>query len=54
VPIAPGDHVPVTLHFADGRSLTASFEVRKPADGAPAKKAMADMPGMPNMPGVSH
>jgi periplasmic copper chaperone A len=44
--VAPGDHVPVTLHFADGGSLTASFEVRKPAAGAPDAKSMANMPGM--------
>ncbi len=52
VPVAPGDHVPVTLHFADGRSLTASFEVRKPDAGAPPAKGMAGMPGMPNMPNM--
>ena len=25
----PGDHVPITLRFADGASLTVQFEVRK-------------------------
>ncbi len=56
VAIAPGDHVPVTLHFADGRSLTVSFEVRKPAAGAPTDKSMANMPGMkmPGMKDTSH
>lgn len=29
-PIKPGDHVPITLRFAGGSSLTVSFEVRKP------------------------
>jgi periplasmic copper chaperone A len=28
-PIEAGDHVPITLRFADGSSLTVSFEVRK-------------------------
>jgi periplasmic copper chaperone A len=27
-PLAPGDHVPVTLRFADGVVLTVNFEVR--------------------------
>ena len=26
----PGDHVPITLRFKDGRRLTADFEVRPP------------------------
>ena len=26
--LSVGDHVPITLHFADGRELTAEFEVR--------------------------
>jgi len=26
--LSVGDHVPITLHFADGRKLTAEFEVR--------------------------
>jgi hypothetical protein len=26
----PGDHVPITLRFADGSALTIQFEVRKP------------------------
>ena len=30
IAIHPGDHVPITLHFAGGSSLTASFEVRQP------------------------
>jgi|SRR5271165_150652 len=28
-PLRPGYHVPITLHFADGTSLTVSFEVRQ-------------------------
>lgn len=51
--VTPGDHVPITLHFADGGSLTASFEVRKP-DATAADKRMAGMPGMAKMPGTTH
>ena len=28
--VHPGDHVPITLHFAGGSSMTVSFEVRQP------------------------
>jgi periplasmic copper chaperone A len=28
-PLAPGDHVPISLRFVDGSSLTVQFEVRK-------------------------
>jgi len=28
-PRQPGDHVPITLHFAGGASLTVEFEVRR-------------------------
>lgn len=28
-PLHPGDHVPITLRFTDGASLTVSFEVRQ-------------------------
>ncbi|HTW74291.1 MAG TPA: copper chaperone PCu(A)C [Steroidobacteraceae bacterium] len=49
--ITPGDHVPVTLRFADGRSMTVSFQVVKPSAGAPADTSMANMPGMK---GTSH
>jgi len=28
-PRQPGDHIPITLHFADGASLTVEFEVRQ-------------------------
>jgi len=31
--LGPGDTVPITLHFADGSSLTASFVIRSPAAG---------------------
>jgi hypothetical protein len=31
--IRPGDQVSITLHFADGGSLSASFEVRRPDAG---------------------
>jgi len=47
-PVAPGARVPITLHFADGRSLVVNFEVRKPDASGPA--AMPSMPGMPGMP----
>lgn len=44
-PLQPGDHIPITLHFANGQSLEVSFEVRD-AGGIPAAKAhtMDDMP----------
>jgi copper(I)-binding protein len=43
----PGDHVPITLRFADGRSLQVSFLVRSAGAGAAsAPAAMPDMPGM--------
>lgn len=29
-PLKPGDHVPITLRFAGGLSLTVDFDVRKP------------------------
>lgn len=29
-PVRPGDHVPITLYFADGSSTTVPFEVRGP------------------------
>lgn len=29
--VHPGDHVPITLHFEGGSSMTVSFEVRPPA-----------------------
>ena len=29
MPLAPGDHVPITLRFLEGTSLTAQFELRK-------------------------
>ena len=50
-PVAPGARVPITLHFADGRSLVVNFEVRKPDANGPA--AMPGMPGMPGMPAES-
>ncbi len=48
-PVAPGDRVPITLQFADGRTLVVNFEVRPPNASAPAP-AMPAMPGMPGMP----
>lgn len=33
-PLQPGDHVTITLHFADGATLAVPFEVRRP-DAAP-------------------
>jgi hypothetical protein len=43
--LQPGDHVPITLRFANGQSLEVLFEVRDAA-GNPAGKAhaMDDMP----------
>jgi len=32
-PLKPADHVPITLHFADGSTLLVQFEVRKPDAG---------------------
>jgi copper(I)-binding protein len=46
----PGDHVPITLRFADGRALQASFQVRSAnasTGEAETPPAMHDMPGMP-------
>jgi len=40
--ITPGDHVPITLRFADGQTLLASFQVRPPSATAPG--GMAGMP----------
>ena len=36
-PVQPGDRVAITLHFSDGSSRAALFEVRKPdaADAPP-------------------
>jgi copper(I)-binding protein len=56
-PVAPGDRVPITLQFADGRRQVVDFEVRKPDATAPATPAapapsMRGMPGMKNMPGM--
>ena len=45
--IQPGDHVPVSLRFADGTELKVDFEVRS-ASGA--KADMSSMPGMGAMP----
>jgi periplasmic copper chaperone A len=43
----PGDHVPITLRFADGTSLPVSFEVRSATAGEPeASHAMDKMSGM--------
>jgi hypothetical protein len=51
LPVSPGGRVPITLHFADGRSLVVNFEVRPPGATAPA---MPGMPGMPGMPAKPH
>lgn len=48
-PLAPGDHVRLTLHFADGAERGVSFEVRAPNGSAPAHSQMAPMPGMQDM-----
>jgi periplasmic copper chaperone A len=39
--LQPGDHVSVTLQFADSSAVTATLEVRRPGAGAGA-----EMPGM--------
>jgi copper(I)-binding protein len=36
--LQPGDHVLLTFHFAEGQSLQAQFEVRKP-DGSRAERS---------------
>jgi copper(I)-binding protein len=55
--IHPGDHVPVTLEFADGARLKVDFEVRKSdapagAPGSDTMKGMDSMQGMGDMPGM--
>ncbi len=47
--IEPGAKVPVTLKLADGKSLTAEFEVRKPTASGPATDKGGDMGGMKGM-----
>jgi len=42
--LKPGDRVPVTLSFADGRALTVQFELRPPDAGSDRP----DMPGTPH------
>jgi copper(I)-binding protein len=48
--LAPGDHVTLTLTFANGASMDVTFDVRAPDAGA----GMPGMPGMPDMPGMQH
>jgi len=50
--LAPGDHVMLTLRFADGTVRGASFEVRAPNGNAPAQNDMQGMPGMHDMPNM--
>ncbi|MFI4868227.1 MAG: copper chaperone PCu(A)C [Steroidobacterales bacterium] len=45
--LQPGDRVLITLSFADAAALTVPFELRRP-------DASAEMPGMPDMPGMAH
>jgi len=63
--VKPSDHVPVTLRFADGQSVTAEFKVREPgaiptpshgsrAQIIPPMPDMPDMPDMPGMPSMHH
>jgi copper(I)-binding protein len=49
--LKPGDHVTLTLTFADGAVLRVAFDVRAPDAGA-GKAQMSDMPDMPDMPGM--
>ena len=45
--LQPGDHVPITLRFADGESLNVQFEVRTASGSAPGRSDdMGRMPGM--------
>lgn len=47
--IAPGATVPITLKLADGQSITADFEVRKPTASGPGDDKPTDMGGMKGM-----
>lgn len=49
--LAPGDHVALTLHFADGAERAVSFELRAP-NGSAAQGDMQGMPGMGDMHGT--
>jgi len=51
-PLAPGDHLTLTLHFAGGAERGVSFEVRAPTGSAPAHGDMQEMPGMGDMHGT--
>jgi copper(I)-binding protein len=46
-PLQPGDHVSVTLQFADAPAVTVTLVLRPPDAGA-------EMPDMPGMPGMGH
>jgi periplasmic copper chaperone A len=47
--LTPGNHVELTLHFADGLDRSASFEVRAPNGSAAAPTDMQGMHGMQDM-----
>jgi copper(I)-binding protein len=54
--LKPGDHVMLTLTFADAAVLSVVFDVRAPDGGADKAQmpGMPDMPDMPDMPGMQH
>ncbi len=57
VALSPGDHVPIELRFADGRSLVATFDLRPPSAVSSGTKHSGEtdnMPGMSGMPGMSN
>jgi periplasmic copper chaperone A len=47
--VSPGQHVPITLHFAGGQAQMVDFEVRQP-NGSTPNQNMNGMSGMPGMP----
>ncbi|HWG75184.1 MAG TPA: copper chaperone PCu(A)C [Steroidobacteraceae bacterium] len=51
--VQPGQHLPLTLQFADGGTLQISAQV-KPPSAQPDSSSMKDMKDMKGMPGMSH
>ena len=52
--VKPGMQVPLVLQFAGGGSLHVAAEVKPPAAQPDSGHAMKGMPGMADMPGMSH